>query len=141
MKITMNFTLEEMYKSNTATRKGINNMPDEKATNNLIDLCYSILQPIRTRWGDPIVVSSGYRCPKLNKAVGGSATSQNKTGEAADIHTLSDNRDWNKRLFDMIVKMVQSGEIVVGQLIDEHNYDWIHISLPNSKHKNEILHL
>lgn len=141
MKLTDNFTLEELIKSSTATKLNIDNNPTEEITSNLLELSTKILQPIRNVYGKPIVISSGYRCTKLNKAVGGVSTSQHVKGEAADIHTVYDTVQHNKELFKLIEKMVKDGKIIVGQLIDEYNYNWIHVSLPNSKHKNQILHI
>ena len=141
MKLTDNFTLEELIKSSTATKLNIDNNPTEEITSNLLELSTKILQPIRNVYGKPIVISSGYRCTKLNKAVGGVSTSQHVKGEAADIDTVSDTVQHNKELFKLIEKRVKDGTIIVGQLIDEYNYNWIHVSLPNSKHKNQILHI
>lgn len=139
MKLSYNFTLNELTKSPTAKRLGINNEPSEQELKQLMALCEKILQPIRDEYGEPIVVSSGFRCSKLNKAVGGSPTSQHVKGEAADIHTVSDTVPHNRELFNLIKKMVIDGKIVVGQLINEYNYNWIHVSLPDTKHKNQIL--
>ena len=136
MYITKNFTLEELYKSNTASKLGINNIPNKDATNNLMILAVKILQPLREAYGKPITVTSGYRSLELNKAVKGSSTSQHLKGEAADLVT-----DNNKKLFEVAKRLIDEGEIKVGQLIDEYNYKWIHISLPNNKHNNQILHL
>lgn len=141
MELSNNFTLEELTKSTTAKRLNINNEPTREITSNLLELCNKILQPIRNKYGKPIIVSSGYRCPKLNKAVGGASNSQHTLGEAVDIHTISDTVKDNKELFDLICNMVNDKEITVGQLIDEYNFNWIHISLPNHKHKNQILHI
>ena len=75
----------------------------------------------------------------LNKAVGGSKTSQHLLGQAADIKS---SQNENKALFQLIEKMVKAGEIQVGQLIDEYYYKWIHVSLPRTnKPNNQILHL
>lgn len=136
MYITKNFTLEELYKSNTASKLGINNIPNKDATNNLMILAVKILQPLREAYGKPITVTSGYRSLELNKAVKGSSTSQHLKGEAADLVT-----DNNKKLFEVAKRLIDEGKIKVGQLIDEYNYKWIHISLPNNKHNNQILHL
>ena len=136
MYITNNFTLEELYKSNTASKLGINNVPNKDATNNLMILAVKILQPLREAYGKPITVTSGYRSLELNKAVKGSSTSQHLKGEAADLVT-----DNNKKLFEVAKRLIDEGKIKVGQLIDEYNYKWIHISLPNNKHNNQILHL
>jgi hypothetical protein len=138
MNITKNFTLEELVFSQTAIDKGIDNTPSQEVFDKLTLLCEQILQPIRDKYGDVIVVSSGFRCVELNKALNGSTTSQHVVGEAADIITESDNIADNKRLFDLICDMIHNNEIVVGQLINEYNYNWIHISLPTPKHKNQI---
>jgi len=65
-------------------------------------LITNILDPLRESWGNPIIVSSGYRCQELNKAVGGAKTSQHLLGQASDIHTKSNTREENKKLFDLI---------------------------------------
>ena len=141
MKLSKNFTSEELVRSTTAQRLRINNEPSSKELASLTVLATDILQPLRDAWGQPIVVSSGYRCEELNKAVGGAKNSQHLLGEAADIHTLSDFPADNQALFSTAVCLVRDGKIKVGQLIDEYGYNWIHISLPNSKHTNQILHI
>lgn len=140
-KITANFTFDELIYSPTANRLGIDNTPDKETKEKLIRLAKEILQPIRNKWGSAIVVTSAYRCEALNKAVGGVSTSQHRLGEAADIKVGS--KAQNKALFNLIQKMVKSGELKVGQLIDEYNYSWVHVSLPrtNGKPNNQILHL
>lgn len=138
MKLSKNFTYEEMIASATAKRLGINNTPSAKEVGYLRRLCQEVLQPIRDKYGKCITVTSGYRCPKLNKAVGGSSTSQHTQGQAVDI-TLG-TPALNKMLFNMILEMIKKKEIKVGQLIDEYGYRWIHISLPYKK-VNNILHI
>lgn len=130
------FNLDELTKSNTAIRKGINNNPSEDIKKKLIRLIEDVLDPIREKYGKPIYVSSGYRCRQLNALVGGAANSQHLKGEAADIKAAN-----NKELFNLILRMIQDKEITVGQLIDEYNYSWIHISLPTVNKHNQILHL
>ena len=73
--ITPNFSYQEMTKSLTAKRKGIDNTPSVASYINLTKLCKFILQPIRDKWGAAIIVSSGYRCPQVNKLVGGVSNS------------------------------------------------------------------
>lgn len=136
MKLTQNFTLEELIKSDTGSRLHIDNTPNSDIIKNLKSLSETILQPIRDSYGKPIIVTSGYRCPKLNKAVGGSSTSQHLKGEAADL--ISDD---NKALFLIIKTMIGKGQIKVGQLIDEKNLSWIHVSLPTLNKNNQILKL
>jgi len=141
MLLSKNFTYEELTKSNTASRLKINNSPDDEALAKLKKLANDVLQPIRDVYGKPIKVSSGYRCLKLNEKVGGTVNSQHVKGEAADITSITDTVDENKVLFELIKKLIKDGKIVVGQLIDEYNYNWVHVSLPNDKHKNQILHI
>lgn len=126
----MNFSIEELTYSPTAIKNHIDNTPNDEIRQNLEKLIYTILQPIRDEFKRPIKVNSGYRCKELNALVGGSKTSQHVKGEAADI-TSSDNR----KLWNLIVSMIKDGKIQVGQLINEKNLSWIHISLGQ---KNQI---
>lgn len=138
-KLSPNFGLDELTYSATACRLKIDNTPSPEIKDSLTNLAKNVLQPIRNKWGAPIVVTSGYRCPIVNKAVGGAAGSQHMKGEAADVKV--GGKTENKKLFNLIVKMINSGELTVGQLIDEYNYKWIHVSLPTPRHKNEVLHI
>ena len=128
------FTLNELTASTTAKRKGIDNTPDATVKANLTALVANILDPLREAYGKPIVVSSGYRCPKLNRTVGGAAKSQHVTGQAADIHTLSDTPADNKKLFDLI----QSLKLPFDQLINEYNFNWVHVSY-SPRNRRQIL--
>lgn len=128
------FTKSELTRSDTARIRGIDNTPTPEASAALDALMWNVLGPIRRMWGKPIIVNSGYRCPKLNAAIGGSATSQHMKGEAADI-TAGDPTK-NKELFDMIAQSA----IPFDQLIDEKNYRWIHVSYRPNGRRN-ILHL
>ena len=94
------FTLKELTKSETALRHGINNTPDKKSQQNLEKLIELILDPLREAYGKPIVVTSGYRCEKLNRILGGAKTSQHVTGEAADIRSVPDTPEENKKIFE-----------------------------------------
>ena len=136
--ITKNFSMEELVASNTARMKGIDNTPDKEVEARLVQLAQQVLQPLRDSYGKPIKISSGYRCQTLNKAIGGVSTSQHLKGEAVDINN---GQIENKKLFLLASKMIKEGVITVGQLIDEKGYKWLHISLPDNKHRNQILHL
>ena len=140
-KLTEHFTLHEFINSPTAIRLKIDNTPTGAIISNLLELS-QMLEKIRTIYGKPIIIGSGYRCPRLNKAVGGVPNSQHQFGQAADIKTVSDLPQDNKVLFNICKKMVEDGTIKVGQLIDEYNYNWIHISTDHLKNKhNQILHI
>ena len=134
----MNFTVDELCRSKTAQRRGIDNTPTPSIRVNLEKLIANVLQPLRDKYGKPIIVDSGYRCPKLNQAVGGAKTSQHLYGQAVDIHSVSDSVKDNKELFDLAKQMIENKEIIVGQLINEYNYNWIHISIPDGNIKTKF---
>lgn len=84
--LSKNFDWKEFEKSDTASRLHINNaIRDWDVRDNIKALVEDILQPLRDAWGGPLFINSGYRCPELNKAVGGVATSQHAKGQAADV--------------------------------------------------------
>lgn len=129
------FTIDELTRSNVAKANGIDNTPPADIVRKLNYLINHLLDPLRLKWGAPILVTSGYRCEALNEAVKGVTDSQHMKGEAADI-TLRDKAK-NKQLFDFIR---QSG-LPFDQLIDESGYSWIHVSLREFGSRREILHL
>ena len=123
------FTLSELTKSATARRLGIDNEADADVRANITALVDNVLDPLRTKWGMPIIVTSGYRCPKLNAAVGGAVNSQHTKGMAADIRTVSDTPADNMRL----LRCLLNSGIVFDQVICEYpdaqgRPDWIHVS-------------
>ncbi len=122
--LTLHFTLEEFTRSATASRLGICNEPSADSISNMQNLCQEILEPLRTYACQPIIITSGYRCRRLNKAVGGVSRSQHCTGEAADIH-LPD-MDTGQKWFAYI-----KDHLRFDQLIWEHSggATWIHVSL------------
>nr|DAT38749.1 MAG TPA: peptidase [Caudoviricetes sp.] len=126
------FTIDELCRSDKARQMGINNTPTDDIIDSLSDLVENVLDPAREKFGLPITVNSGYRCPELNKAVGGMAASQHTKGEAADITTGS--RGGNKRLYEIIRDSLQ-----FDQLIDEYDYKWIHVSYRNTVNRKQIL--
>ena len=129
------FTIAELCKSTTADRLGINNKCNQEHVVNLAALVDNVLDPLRTWYGKPLTVSSGYRCPELNKAVKGSNTSQHMNGQAADIDTGDGQQ--NKLLFEYIRK-----NLPFDQLIDESNFAWVHVSFrADGKNRNQVLSL
>jgi hypothetical protein len=116
------FTIAELTRSDTARRLGIDNTPPASAVKALTVLVDEVLDPLREAWGGPIRVNSGYRCPELNKAVGGTPSSQHQRGEAADITVGS--RSANRRLLALIKRL----DLPVDQCIDEKGCRWIHVS-------------
>lgn len=133
MELTPHFSLEEFIVSNTAARKGIDNTPSISVINNLRLLCMHVLEPLREKLKEtygkemPIIVTSGYRSPKLNAAIGGAKNSQHIEGKAADIHVPGLTIE---ELFEFI-----RTNLTYDQCIQEFN-SWVHISWAN---RNEAL--
>lgn len=128
------FTFQEFERSETAYRHAIDNSVPEAAKAGIAALVDSVLDPLREAWGRPITVTSGYRCPRLNKAVGGVATSQHTKGEAADISVGNplDNRRLAQKLLDL--------KLPFDQIINEHDWQWVHVSYRADKpNRHEIL--
>lgn len=129
------FTVNELCKSDTARAKGIDNTPNAIQISNMEELIKNVLDPLREAYGKPINVNSGFRCPALNKAVGGVSNSEHSTGCAADIDVHS--RQGNKELFDLIQKL----NLPFRQLIDESNLSWVHVSYNKNDVKRQVLKL
>lgn len=128
------FSIKEMTKSNTATAKGIDNTPDQTITDNLTKLIEAVLDPLREWYSKPIIVNSGYRCEALNKAIGGTKSSQHMLGEAADITVGS--KEENEKLFDYI-----KDNLEFDQLINESDFSWVHVSYREGRLRKQVLEL
>lgn len=122
MKLSKNFNLEEFTLSTQAQKVGIDNKPNARQVQKLKNLCEDVLQPLRDAAGKPITITSGYRCPQLNKLVGGVDDSQHQDGEAADI--WCDNLEW---AFGWLAEHVE-----YDQLIWEYGR-WIHVSYTRNR--------
>jgi len=134
MKLSKNFALSEITHSNTAKRLGIDNEPTETHLQNMQHLVDNLLQPLRDAVG-PIRVSSGYRNPSLNRAIGGSRSSQHCKGQALDLQFWEMGKMNNKVIYDWILK---SG-LEFDQMINEFDFAWIHISLKKEDNRNQVL--
>lgn len=115
------FTINELCKSSVATNKGIDNTPTQEIINNLNELIDNVLDPLREWYGMPIHIESGYRCPELNKAVGGVANSFHTMGCAADIDM--GEKDDNQPIFDYI-----KDNLPFTELGWEGNGRWVHVA-------------
>lgn len=115
------FSIEELEASATATKRGIKNKMPEAARENAERLIEMVLDPARRRFGKPIRVTSGYRCPLLNKAVGGARRSYHLQGRAADLVTESIQE--NQRLYGILQLLPHR------ELIWEQGGRWIHVAI------------
>lgn len=126
----LNFSISELVHSDTANKFRINNTPNLIALDNMLELIFYVLQPLRIKFGKPIIITSGYRCPKLNQLVGGVKNSQHLEGKAVDIVVkgMSPN--------DLIAFILKSG-IEFDQLINEKT--WVHISFSKGHNRHSVL--
>ena len=137
MKLTANFSLNELTKSQTAERKGIDNTPSPEHQENLKSLCMAILQPVRDHFSKVVTISSGYRSPELCTAIGSKITSQHAKGQAADFEIFGVS---NKSLADYI-----DSELHYDQLILEYwnesdpNSGWVHCSFSEGNNRKQYL--
>ena len=134
MKLSKNFSLAEIEHSNTAKRLGIKNEMSEEHLANMQNLIDNLIQPLRDDVG-PIRVTSGYRSPQLNKAIGGSTRSQHSKGQALDLQYWKEGKMNNKVIYDWIL---DSG-LEFDQIINEFDYAWIHISLKKNDNRGQVL--
>ena len=137
MKLSKNFTLSELTKSQTAVRKNIKNEPSTAHVENLIHLAETVLQPIRDHFGKPVVISSGYRSPELCEAIGSSSKSQHARGEAADfeIHGVD-----NKELATWISKNTEFDQLILEFYNEgDPNSGWVHCSAVMEEPRKQVL--
>jgi hypothetical protein len=137
MNLSANFSLKELTKSDTATRLGIDNTPNEETIDNLKTLCDKVLQPVRDHFGKTVTVNSGYRSSETNQATGGSKSSDHVKGQAADIEIagipnaelaqwIMDNLDYTQLILEFYTQGVPDS-------------GWVHVSYdPNNLKKQEL---
>ena len=137
MQLSNNFSLAELTKSQTATRKGIDNTPSDTHIQNLIHLAESVLQPVREHFGKPVMISSGYRSPALCEAIGSSTKSQHARGEAADFEIAGVD---NKELATWISKNTEFDQLIL-EFYDEGdpNSGWVHCSAVTGEPRKQVL--
>lgn len=124
--VTMHFTIEELYASQTAKAKGIDNKPNVQQMVNLVYLAAYVLEPLRVAMDEPIKIGSGFRCQALNKAVGGVYNSQHTKGQAADLcidGDLKKGRKW----FEYIKNHLPFDQLIWEKNPKTGNY-WVHVS-------------
>ena len=135
MKLTKNFSLSELVKSQEATRKGINNTPNALAIENLRVLASEVLQPVRDNFG-PVSVSSGFRSSLVNRAIGGSPTSDHCYGYAADFEVPGVD---NKEVALWIRDNLKFRQLILEFYDGTTNGGWVHCSYNAADLKNQVL--
>lgn len=127
----LNFTITELVKSDTAEKNGISNTPDINSLDNLLELIFYVLQPLRDKLGKPITITSGFRSAKVNQLVGGVGNSQHLYGQAADMVVSGMTPA-------QLVEFVKKSGIEFDQLINEYD-QWTHISFSKSHNRKQVL--
>jgi len=137
MKLSDNFSLAELIKSQTAERCNIDNNPDKEHIVNLEKLCDNILQPVRDYFQKPVMISSGYRSPELSQKIGSSSRSQHCKGQAADLEIPGVS---NKELADFINDNLDFDQVILEfHDPDEINSGWVHASYVGDANRSEYL--
>jgi len=137
MQLSKHFTLAEMEKSQTATRKGIKNKAGSGEIKNLGDLCYEVLEPVRAKFDKPVTITSGYRSPELSEAIGSKATSQHCLGQAVDFEIAG--------VSNLEVALWLTNNVNFDQCIlefwkeGEPNSGWIHVSFHEGSNRKQVL--
>ena len=134
MRLSKNFTLSEITRSNTAKRLGISNEPTKEHIKNIQNIITKLIQPMRNDIG-AIRISSGYRSSELNRAIGGSSKSQHCKGQALDLQYWSDGKMDNKKIYDWLI----DNAVEFDQMINEFDFAWIHLSLKEKKNRKDVL--
>ena len=133
MRLSKNFTLDELIRSDTAKKNGYVEQytPPKEVIENLRRLVENVLQPARDRLGESITVTSGYRCDRLNKALGGAASSQHRFGQAADLVASS-----NAKLFEALRST--PFDQLIWEFGDADQPAWVHVSY-SERHRRQVL--
>ena len=137
MKLTENFSLLELTKSQTAERKGIDNTPSAEHQDNLKSLCEMVLQPIRDHFSRVVTISSGYRSEALCVAIGSKTTSQHAKGQAADFEIFGVS---NKELADYINEELEYDQLILEYWKEsDPNSGWVHCSFNTEGNRKQYL--
>ena len=130
------FTIEELCQSETAEKLKIDNSPTEEIIEHLTLLVDCLLDPLREAWGSPIIINSGYRCPLLNKAVGGSKTSSHMSGWSVDMRPKNGKMEEFKRFVIDFIKTRFWDQCILEK---SGNVEWVHLSLYNNSGKQRMM--
>lgn len=125
-KISKHISFKEGIKSNTATRLGINNTPDDYQVSNMVNIAINLFEPLREFVGGPIKINSFFRCEDLNRAIGGSSRSQHCEGRAIDLDDTFGHKT-NAEMFRYIKDNLDFDQLI-WEFGDDNNPDWVHVS-------------
>jgi hypothetical protein len=138
MKISDHISYTEAIKSNTATRRGIDNTPGDYEITNMVGIAENIFEPLRKWVGGPIKINSMFRCEELNTAIGGSSRSQHCQGRAIDVDDTFGNKT-NAEMFNYIKENLNFDQLI-WEFGDDANPDWVHVSyVSKEENRNRIL--
>ena len=127
--MNLNFSISELCRSAKAKQHGIKNTPSISQVDNMLNLIFYCLQPIRDMLQKPMIISSGFRCPELNKLVGGVSNSQHLYGQAADFTVPGES-------VQGIIFKIQTSNIEFDQVINEYD-KWVHISFNKGHNRKQ----
>jgi hypothetical protein len=138
MRISDHITYKEATRSNTATRRGIDNTPGDYEVSNMIGVAKNIFEPLREWVGGPIKINSFYRCVDLNSAIGGSSRSQHCEGRAIDIDDVFGHKT-NAEMFHYIKDNLNFDKLI-WEFGDDKNPDWVHVSyISNDENRGRVM--
>ena len=138
MNLSPHFTIEEMIKSQTALRLGLDNSPGPEELEALVDLCEFGLEPIRNHYQRPVIVGSGFRAPAVNKAIGSRRTSQHTKGQAADIEIPGLD---NLELYYWAAANLDFDQLILEYYSGEPSSGWVHVSYVGSENRGQTLRI
>ena len=136
--ISKHISYKEGVRSNTATRKGIDNTPNDEQLENMKLVAEQVFEPLRVYVNGPIKINSFFRCPELNKAIGGSSKSQHCKGQAMDIDDTFGHMT-NAEMYNFIKEHLDFDQMI-WEFGDDDNPDWVHVSYVSpEKNRNRCL--
>jgi len=132
IQFTPNFSLQELLLTSNRKFDDEQYNPPAEIIENLRALCVNVLQPLRDALGSPVNLNSGYRCPSLNRAIGGAKNSQHMSGQAADIVDFTHGNEY-------LFKKIKELNLPFDQMIDEFGFRWVHVSYDPTRNRRQIL--
>ena len=134
--ISKHISYKEGVRSNTAIRRGIDNTPNDEQLNNMETIAEEIFEPLRAYVGGPIKINSFFRCPELNKAIGGSSKSQHCKGQAMDIDDTY-GKMTNAEMYHWIKENLDFDQMI-WEFGDDNNPNWVHVSYVSPEKNRKV---